>query len=46
MGKLLTNQEIIKRITDIHGSEYDCSKVNYVNSKTPITLICKKTWRI
>ena len=40
--KKLTTQEIIKRLIDIHGNKYDYSKVNYINSRTPITLICKK----
>ena len=42
MGKQLTNQEIIERIIDVHGDKYDCSKVDYINSRTSIILICKK----
>lgn len=27
----------IKDVIKIHGNKYDCSKVNYVNNKTPIS---------
>lgn len=42
MKKQLTNQEIIERIIDVHGDKYDYSKVDYINSRTPVILICKK----
>jgi len=31
----------IIKATKIHGDRYDYSKVNYINSKTKITIICK-----
>lgn len=40
-GKLITNEEIIEKIKKIYGDKYDTSKVKYVNTDTPITLICK-----
>lgn len=36
----LTLKEFIKRAKEIHGCEYDYSKVEYVDSKTKITIIC------
>ena len=36
----LTNDEVIKRLQSIYGSSLDYSKVQYVNSRTPIILIC------
>ena len=39
---VMTNEEFIEKAQKIHGNEYDYSKVNYVNSKTPVTIICKK----
>ena len=33
-------QEFIKKAIFIHGNKYDYSKVNYVNSKTKICIIC------
>lgn len=36
----LTTDEFIKRAQNIHGNYYDYSKVNYVNYKTPIEIIC------
>lgn len=42
MAKKITTEGIIQRVKSVHGDLYDCSKVNYVNSTTPITLICSK----
>ena len=36
----LTTKEFIKKAQDIHGDKYDYSKVNYVNSKTKVCIIC------
>lgn len=33
-------QTFIKEAQDIHGGFYDYSKVNYINNKTPVTIIC------
>ena len=41
-GKKLNTDEFIKRATEIHGGEYDYSKVNYVNYNTPVEIICSK----
>lgn len=39
MGKL-TNTEVIQRLKTLYGEKYDYSKVNYINSRSYITLIC------
>lgn len=41
-GKPPTTEDIIKKIKEIYGEQYDCSKVVYKNCDTPICLICKK----
>lgn len=38
----LTTEEFIEKAKSIHGDKYDYSKVNYVNNKTKICIICKK----
>lgn len=38
----LGKKEFIKRAKKIHGSKYDYSHVEYVNSKTPVEIRCKK----
>ena len=40
MGKKLTTEEFIKKAKDIHGDKYDYSKVEYVNTKTKVCIIC------
>lgn len=42
MSKKLTTEEFIIKSRKIHGSRYDYSKVDYINSKTNITVICKE----
>ena len=42
MGKKLTQVEFIEQAKAIHGDKYDYSKVEYVNKKTKVTLICPK----
>lgn len=44
MGKTtrLTTEQFIERARAVHGDKYDYSKVNYVNSKTKVTIICPK----
>lgn len=37
-----TTKEWIKNAITIHGNKYDYTKVNYENSKTKITIICRK----
>lgn len=34
--------EFIRRAREIHGDKYDYSKVNYVNNKTKVCIICPK----
>lgn len=33
-------EEFIKRAREVHGNKYDYSKVNYVDSKTKVIIIC------
>lgn len=40
MNKKITQEEFIKRLREIHGDKYDYSKVEYVNLKTPVCIIC------
>ncbi len=35
-------EEFIKQANEIHNNKYDYSKVNYVNNKTLVTIICPK----
>lgn len=42
MGKKLTTDEFIERIKNIYGDRFDYSKVEYVNTKTPVCLIDKE----
>ncbi len=36
----LTTEQFIEKARKIHGDRYDYSKVNYINNKTVITIIC------
>ena len=38
--KKLTTKDIIAKAHEVHGDKYDYSKTEYVNSKTPICIIC------
>lgn len=40
--KKLTNQEVIQKLKSFYGDSLDYSKVNYINSRSNITLICPK----
>ena len=42
MSKKNTTEYFIKKAKEIHGDKYDYSKVEYVNNKTLVTIICKK----
>ena len=44
MGKTtrLTNDEFIERAKALYGDKYDYSKVEYVNNKTKVCIICPK----
>lgn len=35
-------EDFIKKAIEVHGDTYDYSKVDYINSVTPVTIICKK----
>lgn len=39
-GKVCTRDEFIEKARQVHGDKYDYSKVEYVNSKTPIVIVC------
>lgn len=38
--KKITTEKFIEKAKKIHGDKYDYSKVNYINVKTKITVIC------
>ena len=38
----LTTEEFVKKAKEVHGDKYDYSKVNYINAKTKIEIICPK----
>lgn len=40
MGKKLTTSEFVEKVRQVHGNRYDYSKVVYINSKTPVTILC------
>jgi len=43
MLSLINKTDIfITKATKIHGNKYDYSKVNYINAKTKVTIICKE----
>ena len=37
-----TNDEFIKASKEVHGDKYDYSKVNYINNKTKVCIICSE----
>lgn len=39
-GQSLTTEKFIENCRQIHGNEYDYSKVEYKNNYTPVTIIC------
>ena len=34
------NEKFIEKAKEVHGNKYDYSKVNYVNKRTDVTIIC------
>jgi len=40
--KQLTTKQFIKKVTGIHGNRYDYSKTIYLNSRTKISIMCKR----
>lgn len=41
-GQILGDEGFIEKSTKLNGERYDYSLVNYVNSKTPVTIICRE----
>lgn len=41
-NKPYTNEEVVERFREVYGDDYDYTQVDYKNSRTPITLRCKK----
>lgn len=42
MGKNLTTIEFVRKSKIVHGNRYDYSKVEYIDCKTPVCIICSK----
>ena len=42
VGQNKTTKELIKQFNKIHRNKYDYSKVEYINSRTKVIIICKK----
>ena len=40
MGKKLTTETFIEKARKVHGDRYNYSRVNYINSITPVKIIC------
>ncbi len=40
MSKKLTANEVIEKFRKAHGNKYDYSRVNYINNRTPVCIIC------
>lgn len=40
--KRLTTEEFIQKAKEIHGDKYDYSKVEYVNNKTKVCIVCSE----
>ena len=36
----ISNEEVISKCKSVHGDKYDYSKVNYIDSKTKICIVC------
>lgn len=37
-----SNESFIAKSREVHGDLYDYSKINYVNNRTLVEIICKK----
>lgn len=42
MGKKINTSDVIERCKKVHGDEYDYSLTEYINSKTPLAIKCRK----
>ena len=40
--KVLTTTEFIERATKVHGDRYDYSKVDYLNRREKVEIVCKE----
>ena len=40
MAKKLTTKEFIEKSHTVHGDRYDYSKVDYIDNKTKVKIIC------
>jgi hypothetical protein len=38
----MTTEEFIQKAKEVHGDRYDYSKVQYINTKTKVCIICKE----
>ena len=41
-GYKLTQEQVIKQFKEVHGDLYDYSNVNYINTYTKVSIICKQ----
>jgi menaquinone-dependent protoporphyrinogen IX oxidase len=41
-SKTQSNNNWLEKFIEVHGDRYDYSKVEYINNKTPIEIICKE----
>ena len=41
-GILVDNDHFIKKAQEVHNGYYDYSKVNYINARTPVEIICPR----
>lgn len=42
MSRKLTTADFVAKSLIVHGDRYDYSKVNYIDSKTKVTIVCKE----
>jgi hypothetical protein len=42
MPRKLTFDEFVSKAKKIHGDKYDYSKVNYINAKNKVCIVCNK----
>ena len=42
LNKRLSIEDFVKKSKEIHGNKYDYSKVNYINNRTKVCIICPK----
>lgn len=40
MARKSTQEEFIAKAREVHGDKYDYSKVEYINSKSKVCIIC------